>query len=227
MATSHKVFTNPSALTYTSPSVPSTSAIFDFHTSVPTYNPTELIPLPNLAKTLLFKNIYLKNESQRLFLPSFEPLGISWAIRNAIIAELNEQAGFDSLPPVLEDILLSDLAVKAKEAQIKLIAASDGKIGKIVASLGRMFGVDEINIRIFVPESAIEVREQVKEEGAEVIVVDGDLEDAMREAVLHAVATDGVFVDLEEEEGYEDIPRVSFSYSGELGCVRPLRVLIV
>lgn len=210
MATeSFRIVSNPTAISYTS--TPSntltTTAILDFHASIPAYSgPTRLVHLPSLHPN--FKSLYMKDESHRLSLPYFKPLGLSWAIRNAIIDELSEQASFSSLPAIPEDISLLDLAAKAKEGQIKLIAASDGKLGQTVARLGKCFGIEGINTRIFVPHSvAGNVLEEVRAEGVEAIEVNGDLEDAMREAVLHSVAVDGVFVDLEEEEGYEDVPR--------------------
>ena len=211
--TSSSIFANPSALTYTSiPSPALTSnAVFKFHSTLPTYNgPTNLIPLPILAKSLNLQNLFLKNESFRFGdLPSFKPLGLSWAIRNAIIAELSEEAS----TPIPEDIPLSELASRAKEGQIKLIAASDGKLGKAVARLGKLFGVQGINTRIFIPEGAAEeVKWGVKEEGAEVLQVAGNFEDAMREACLHAVAVDGILIDIDEVENYEDVPRVTLLY---------------
>lgn len=122
------------------------------------------------------------------------------------MAELSEE----SQSAIPDDISLSDLAVKAKEEQIKLIAASDGKLGKAIARLGKAFGVEGIYTRIFIPESADEVvRRGVKDEGAEVISVPGDLEDAMREACLHAVAVDGVLIDIEAVDNYEDVPKES------------------
>jgi diaminopropionate ammonia-lyase len=205
-----RIITNPSGLTYTSSPSPAlaSNAVFDFHQSLPTYTgQTNLIPLPTLAKALNIKHLFLKDESFRFGdLPSFKPLGISWAIRNGIIAELSEEAS----TPIPDDISLADLAVKAKEGNIKLIAASDGKLGKIVARLGKMFGVEGINTRIFIPEAATcDVKEGIKGEGAEVIEVPGDFEDAMREACLHAVAVDGVLIDIDEVENYVDVPRVS------------------
>jgi len=53
------------------------------------------------------------------------------------------------------------------------------------------------------------VKESIKAEGAEVIVVQGDFETAVRESWLHSVSTDGVLVNIDAEENYEDIPRVS------------------
>ncbi|KAH7409570.1 diaminopropionate ammonia-lyase family protein [Cadophora sp. MPI-SDFR-AT-0126] len=203
------IYTNAAAASYnSSPSVAVTSnTIFDFHKSLPTYTgPSELIPLPKIATSLNLKNLYLKDESHRFGnLPSFKPLGLSWGIRNGIIAELSEE----SSTPIPADISLPDLASKAKEAQMKLIAASDGKLGQAVARLGKLFGVEGINTRIFIPSDADEkVGEKVRGEGAEAIVVEGgDMEEAVREAWLHSVAVDGVLVDVEEDENYEDIPR--------------------
>lgn len=209
----HPIFTNPSALTYTStPSEAQTSnRIYNFHKSLPSYsNPTPLSVIPKFTNPLPLnlKNIFLKDESIRFTdLPSFKPLGLAWAIRNGIIAELEEESPC-SIPG---DISVPDFATKAKEANIKLIAASDGNLGRSVARLGKLFGVEGIFTRIFIPGDAEAwVSESVKQEGVEVIEVEGGLEDAMREGVLHSVATDGVFVDLEEVEGWEDIPRVSF-----------------
>ncbi|CZT12420.1 hypothetical protein WAI453_001782 [Rhynchosporium graminicola] len=204
---SSKIYTNPRTAIYTSTLSPSllSNTILDFHTSLPIYTgPSPLIPLPKLSSSTHIKTLYLKDESQRLTLPSFQPLGLSWAIHNGILAELSE-----SLPsPLSPETSLQDLATRAKEAQIKVIAASDGSLGPSVARLSKVFGVEGINTRIFIPGDAREeVGEEVRREGAEAIIVDGDIEDAVREAWLHSVATDGVMVGMEDEENYEDIPR--------------------
>jgi len=92
---------------------------------------------------------------------------------------------------------------------MKLIAASDGKMGQAIARLGKLFGVEGINTRIFIPSDVDGgVAEKVRQEGAEAIIVEGTMEEAVREAWLHSVAVDGVLVDVEEDENYEDIPRV-------------------
>mgnify|MGYP003662588659 CR=1 FL=1 len=203
------IYTNPSAASYTSsPSAAvSSNAVFDFHKSLPTYTgPSELIPFPQIASSLNLKNLYLKDESHRFGdLPTFKPLGLSWGIRNGIIAELSEEAE----TPLSPSISLSELAAKAKEAQMKLIAASNGKMGQAIARLGKLFGVEGINTRIFIPSDVDGgVAEKVRQEGAEAIIVEGTMEEAVREAWLHSVAVDGVLVDVEEDENYEDIPRV-------------------
>lgn len=150
------------------------------------------------------KNVYVKDERVRFTdLPSPLSLGLSWAIRNGIIAELSEEA------PVGNDISLSDLVEKVKEAQTKLVAASNDDFGRVVARLGMVFGVRGIDTRIFIPADAEElVKDNVRTEGAEAIVVQGEMEEAVREAWLHSVAVDGVMVSVEVEEEFVDFPRV-------------------
>src|SRR4051812_43861183 len=128
-----RIFTNVAAQTYSSPAsaAATSSTIFNFHKSLPTYDsPTSLISLPALISASNFKNVFLKDERFRFGdLPSSEPLGIVWAIRNGIIAELSEETS----SPIPQDISLSELAEKAKEGNIKLVVASDGNLGFIVA----------------------------------------------------------------------------------------------
>lgn len=204
---SGSIYISPSALAFDIPreSVPPTSDILLFHKSLPSYSPSSTIPLPTIAKSLGISNLLIKDERLRFGLPSFKPLGLVWAIRNAIIDELSE-----SLPePLPAGIPLAELAAKAKEEQTKLITATDGKLGRIVAKLGKYFGVESINTRIFVAEGTDErVKDSIKSEGAEILVAPGDFEVAIREAWLHSVATDGVLVNIDAEENYEDIPKV-------------------
>lgn len=205
---SQRIFMNPNALDYTLPEfgTPPVSQILNFHKSLPDYTPSPLISLPILAKSLNLKSLIIKDERKRLSLPSHKPLGLAWAIYNAILAELSE-----TLPsPLSPSLPIEELFSLAKEAQMKLITATDGKLGVMVAKLGKVFGVESINTRIFVGEEMDEeTREVIRREGAEVIVVEGGFEAVVREAWLHSVATDGVLISIEAEENYEDIPKVS------------------
>ena len=70
-------FTSPSARQWTAPSG-GTSAR-DFHRSLPGYEPTPLIDLPDLASELGVGRVVVKDESARLGLPAFKVLGASWA----------------------------------------------------------------------------------------------------------------------------------------------------
>lgn len=179
--------------------------VIKFHESLPQYTQTPLISLHSIAQSIGLKQVLIKDERRRFGVPSFKPLGIAWAMRNALIAELSESL----LEPLSQNISLADLAAKTKEARIKLVTATDGKLGRIVARLGKWFGIEGINTRVFVSSELDErVKNGIREEGAEVIEVDGDMEVVVREAWLHSVATDGVMVAIDAEEGYIDFPKV-------------------
>ncbi len=122
----------------------------DFHRSLPGYAPTPVHSLPQVADELGLGAVLVKDESNRLGLPSFKVLGASWAVERA---------------------LAGDPGVHT------LVAASAGNHGRAVAHVARMRG---LRARIFLPErSAQGRRDAIAGEGAEVVVVDGDYEDAV------------------------------------------------
>lgn len=51
-----------------------------FHRTLPGYQPTPLVALPDLAKELGVKGVYIKDESKRFGLNAFKALGASYAI---------------------------------------------------------------------------------------------------------------------------------------------------
>jgi diaminopropionate ammonia-lyase len=112
----------------------------------------EPTPLVDLPG-LGFARIGVKDESHRLGLPAFKVLGASWAVERA----LRERPGVHTL-----------------------VAASAGNHGSAVAHVAARRG---LAARIYLPaRSAQARREAIAGEGAEVIVVDGSYEDAVRRA---------------------------------------------
>src|SRR6187402_1655069 len=92
MATTRQIYTNLHANSYSPPPSsspqPSISQMHAFYTTLPSFAPTPLIYLPSLPSYLSVPNsvsIYLKAETSRLGLPSFKMLGVSWAIRGAVL----------------------------------------------------------------------------------------------------------------------------------------------
>ncbi len=112
--------------------------------------------LPGYAPTPVHElspGVLLKDESDRLGLPAFKILGASWAVECA----LRERPDVDTL-----------------------VAASAGNHGRAVARVARMRG---LQARVFLPARSLSVRrDAIAGEGAEVVVVDGSYEDAVREA---------------------------------------------
>jgi diaminopropionate ammonia-lyase len=129
--------------------VPSRDAA-DFHASLPGYRPTPVRELPRLAEHLGLGTVALKDESDRLGLPAFKILGASWAVERA----LRERPGVRTL-----------------------VAASAGNHGRAVAHVAALRG---LRCRVFLPaRSAAARREAIAAEGAEVVVTDGDYENAV------------------------------------------------
>ena len=120
-----------------------------FHAALPGYRPTPLRPLPALAAELGLGAVALKDESDRLGLPAFKVLGAAWAV---------------------ERTLRADPAIGT------LVAASAGNHGRAVAHVAAARG---LRCRVFLPARAAAARrDAIAAEGAEVVVVDGDYEEA-------------------------------------------------
>ncbi len=116
--------------------------------------------LPGYAPTRLHElgRVRLKDESNRFGLPAFKVLGCSWAVEQALEAEPETHT---------------------------LVAASAGNHGRAVARVARDRG---LAARIYLPARAVTARrEAIASEGAEVVVLNGDYEDAVR-----AAAQDGL-----------------------------------
>jgi diaminopropionate ammonia-lyase len=123
------------------------------HERHPLYAPTPLRSLPGVASELGVGAVLVKDETSRLGLPAFKALGASWAIECALRRD-----------PDVETV----------------VAASAGNHGRAVARFARERGRHAV---ILLPARSNAVRRAAIEgEGATVVVVDGDYEDAVRDA---------------------------------------------
>ena len=124
-----------------------------FHAGLRGYRPTPVHVLGALARELGLGSVTVKDESDRLGLPSFKALGASWAIERT---------------------------VRERPDVHTLIAASAGNHGRAVAHIAATRG---LRCRVFLPARAVAARRAaIATEGAEVIVLDGDYEDAVTAA---------------------------------------------
>jgi diaminopropionate ammonia-lyase len=132
-----------------------------FHRALPGYARTPLRDLPWAAAALGLARVALKDESDRFGLPAFKVLGASWAVERAL---------------------------RAHPGTHTLVAASAGNHGRAVAWVAARRG---LVARIHLPaRSALARRAAIAGEGAEVVVVDGDYEDAVAQAAAEG-ARDG------------------------------------
>jgi diaminopropionate ammonia-lyase len=184
-------------------------AIPRFHGSLAGYRPTPLHSLPGLARELGVAGIFVKDESQRFGLNAFKVLGASWAAHRFF--ERNG-GGADTLA-----------------------SATDGNHGRAVAWTARQAGKRAV---IYVPRHTVPARiAAIRAEGAEVVVVDGTFDDAVRRADEDSRANHWQVFSDTAYPGYMEIPAwIMAGYSTMFAEIeaqlaelrgRPLDVVIV
>jgi diaminopropionate ammonia-lyase len=193
------IYTNRFAQSWESTYQRDLSLVQKFHQSLPDFAPTPLVPLPDLAKELGVKEVFVKDETNRLNLPSFKILGASWATFLAIVqrAKLSPQTD------------LAELGAAAQRLGLKLYTATDGNHGRAIARMAKILG---IRAEVFIPIDLDEVTEAlIVGEGANAVRVEGDYDDAVRKADEEGRRVGGVTVQDTAWEGYEEIPGVRYS----------------
>ncbi|TME73221.1 MAG: diaminopropionate ammonia-lyase [Chloroflexi bacterium] len=144
-----------------------------FHRTMPGYAPTPVVGMPELARIHQVAGIAVKNEQERLGLPSFKLLGSSWALHERVKAV----AGLS--PDAL--IAFPDLSRIARGlGPPTLCTASDGNHGRAVAALAEALGCGCV---VLLPaDSAASRIDSIKGHGATVELVDGSYDDAVAAA---------------------------------------------
>ena len=178
--------------------LPSTaSQVLAFHKSLPGYQPTVLVSLEQTARNVGVKAVYIKNEGERLNLPSFKILGASWGTFRAVAKKYG--LPLDSELGAVKEALSS--------RPTTLYAATDGNHGRAVARMGKILGVD---VQIYVPggmhPAAVEA---IRSEGATVTEIKGSYDEAVQVAFEAAKKPHGILIQDTAFPGYEEIPSVS------------------
>src|SRR5699024_2280593 len=144
----------------------------------PQYQPTPLYQLSALARSIGIRSLACKDEGQRFGLGSFKALGGAYAVEL-----VEQQHGPD----------------------ITVTCATEGNHGRSVA-----WGAQKVGIRcvIFLHEGVSKSREDaIAKYGAEIIRVQGNYDDAVRECAEVAAKNDWQIVSDTTWQGYEEIPR--------------------
>ncbi|WP_329238106.1 diaminopropionate ammonia-lyase [Actinoallomurus sp. NBC_01490] len=168
-----------------------------FHDSLPGFEATPLVEVPRLAAGLGVGRLFVKHERERLGLPSFKIVGAAWAVHRAIAERLGT-----ALPPRFDATLA---AARSLPSGTTLTTATDGNHGRALAHMASLLG---LGCRVFVPFQLSEERiAAIENEGADIVVVGGSYDDAVRrsaaDARLHA---DRLLVSDTSWPGYETIP---------------------
>lgn len=168
-----------------------------FHRTMPSYAVTPVVDLADLAANCRVARIAVKNEQERLGLPSFKALGSSWALHERVRSAKSLSAG-TLLPFPKLRALAADLGAPT------LCTASDGNHGRAVAALAEALGCPCV---VFLPADSAPSRvEAITGHGAKVQLVDGSYDDAVEAAGAAARAQgdwycpDTVGPDATEEE---------------------------
>ena len=174
-----------------------TSSPLEFHRRLPGYAPSRVVDAPELADELGVAALTVKDESQRLGMPSFKILGASWAVYRLLVARLGHE-------PEWRD--LDELRAAFAPARS---AHAGGRDRRQPRARGRAHGAAS-RLRIADLRAGRDTaRARIdghRGEGAAVTVVDGTYDDAVRASAV--LATDTVLVVSDTSwEGYTEVPR--------------------
>lgn len=169
-----------------------------FHRQIPGYKMTPLVALPALSHLLGVGGIYVKNEAERLNMNSFKVMGGSYAVYRLVRKLLGREG---------EDLSFEYLTSKEchdKLGNVVFCSATDGNHGR-----GLAWACQQLNhpCKIYVHSETSQPRiDAIRKFGAEVTVVDGNYDDAVRQAAKDAQENGWYVVSDTSWPGYEEIP---------------------
>jgi diaminopropionate ammonia-lyase len=175
--------------------------IRNLHRSFVEYQATPLHELSGLAEAVGVGQIFIKDESERLGLKAFKVLGASYAIYRFLGEWL--QQNNRPVPPAGE-FYRGTARDAIGENQFTFCTATDGNHGRAVAWVARRLGQ---RAEIYLPQGTARARlDAIREEGANVHIVEGDYDDAVQQAA-HAASENGWQVISDTSwENYQRIP---------------------
>ena len=143
--------------------------------------------------------IWVKDEAKRLDQNSFKVMGGFFAIYRFI----REKLALTDDQALTYTQLMSD-EVQAQIGDLTFAAATDGNHGRGVAWAASQLGCKAM---IYVHKGTSQARiDSIKEKGAEVHVVDGTYDDAVKQLTIDAQNNDWQIISDTSWDGYEDIP---------------------
>lgn len=171
------------------------------HSSIPGYQSSPLKSLPNLARRIGLGGIWVKDESARLSLNSFKVLGGAYAIYKKLL----ERGGFTDNELSLRDLLQLEGKHREKLGHPVFATATDGNHGTGVAWAANKMGFPAI---VYVHSLTTKDRIRgIEQQGGKVVVVDGNYDDAVRQASFDAKKNGWEVISDTAWEGYDQVPR--------------------
>jgi diaminopropionate ammonia-lyase len=173
----------------------------------PNYKDTPLHQLKELSSELKISNIFYKDEAERFSLGSFKALGGAYAVlvqlKNIIAAETGNIVHTAELLNGTYIDITTDIVVSC---------ATDGNHGRSVAWGAQLFGCQCV---IYIHAHVSEGRETlIRSFGAEIVRVDGNYDESVRQAALDAATHKRIIVSDTSYAGYTEIPKfVTLGYT--------------
>lgn len=166
----------------------------------PGFHQTPLHSLNGLAKSIDVAAISYKDEGSRFGLGSFKSLGGAYAVSRLLRKEIGKKL---NRTISTQDLFSDD--IKKISATITVTCATDGNHGRSVAWGAQMFGCQCI---IYIHALVSEGRKSaIQQYGAEVIRVNGNYDDAVRQADTDAKTHHRFVISDTSYPGYMDVPR--------------------
>ena len=170
-------------------------------TSWPDYAPTPLHALPMVAEQIGIAALHIKDEAGRFGLGSFKALGGAYAVAGVLAAELARRGA--ALSATTADLLAGRYAADTRD--ITVTCATDGNHGRSVAWGAQRFGAAcVISVHDSVSQGRIDA---IARYGADIRVVPGTYDDAVRAAAAEAALHGWFVVSDTSWPGYTEIPR--------------------
>ena len=169
--------------------------------SWPGYAPTPLRDLPAIAIASGVGAVRLKDEATRFGLGSFKALGGAYAVLNLLRDDLSRRG----LAASARSAELLEGVWRQQTGTITVTSATDGNHGRSVAWGAQRFGCRAV---IFVHAAVSQSRiDAIAAYGAEIRVVAGTYDDAVRECGRAAQAEGWLVVSDTSWPGYTEVPR--------------------
>ncbi len=169
-----------------------------FHGQIPGFRSSPLKGLGSLAAMIGVGGIWVKDEAVRLDLGSFKVLGGSFAIYRY----LRQRLGAEDRELSFDELTSSE--VRERLGPITFATATDGNHGRGVAWAASSLKQKAV---IYVHSKTSEARiRAIAAQGAEVKVIDGTYDDAVRQISVDAESNGWQVISDTSWEGYEEIP---------------------
>jgi diaminopropionate ammonia-lyase len=179
---------------------PGFDAAYGEISSWPGYTPAPLVRLDGLARTLGVSEVFYKDERGRFGLKSFKALGGAYAVANVLRKRVMQERGVATVTS--RQLVAGEFVSIARATTVT--CATDGNHGRSVAWGAQLFGCRCV---IFVHEHVSQGRrDAIAHYGAEVRVVNGNYDDAVRHAAASAATNGWTVVSDTSYPGYRDIP---------------------